>query len=46
MIQVCLQALCLEEMTGRDVPQGVIFYAASRRRSCGRCLTAGSGWCT
>ncbi len=32
MIQVCLQALCLEEMTGRDVPQGVIFYAASRRR--------------
>ncbi len=32
MIQVCLQALCLEEMTRRAVPYGEIFYAASRRR--------------
>jgi CRISPR-associated exonuclease Cas4 len=30
--QLCAQALCLEEMTGRDVPQGEIFYFGSRRR--------------
>lgn len=31
-LQLAAQALCLEEMTGRDVPQGAIYYATSRRR--------------
>jgi len=31
-IQLCAQALCLEEMTGSAVPQGEIFYWKSRRR--------------
>ncbi|WP_035067441.1 CRISPR-associated protein Cas4 [Nitratidesulfovibrio termitidis] len=31
-IQLCAQAMCLEEMTGRTVPQGVLFYAATRQR--------------
>lgn len=31
-LQLAAQALCLEEMTGRAVPQGALFYAASRRR--------------
>lgn len=31
-VQLCAQALCLEEMTGRAVAQGAIFYWASRRR--------------
>ncbi len=31
-LQVAAQALCLEEMTGRVVPQGAIFYATSKRR--------------
>jgi CRISPR-associated exonuclease Cas4 len=31
-IQVAAQAMCLEEMTGRDVPEGAIYYVASRRR--------------
>jgi len=31
-IQLCAQALCLEERTGRPVPQGAIFYWGSRRR--------------
>lgn len=31
-VQLCAQALCLEEMTGRVVPQGEIFYGANRRR--------------
>ena len=31
-IQLCAQALCLEEMTGQPVPQGEIFYWRSRRR--------------
>jgi CRISPR-associated exonuclease Cas4 len=30
--QLCAQALCLEEMTGRPVPRGAIFYFGSRRR--------------
>jgi CRISPR-associated exonuclease Cas4 len=30
--QLCAQALCLEEMTGRPVPQGALFYARTRRR--------------
>jgi len=31
-IQLCAQALCLEEMTGRRVPEGALFYARTRRR--------------
>jgi len=31
-IQLCAQALCLEEMFGRTVPEGAIFYAASQLR--------------
>lgn len=31
-LQLTAQALCLEEMTGRLVPEGAIFYYRSRRR--------------
>ena len=31
-VQLCAQALCLEEMTGRAVPEGALFYAEARRR--------------
>ena len=31
-VQLCAQALCLEEMLGVVVPKGAIFYRASRRR--------------
>jgi CRISPR-associated exonuclease Cas4 len=31
-VQLAAQALCLEEMTGRGVPAGAIYYATSRRR--------------
>jgi CRISPR-associated exonuclease Cas4 len=31
-LQLAAQALCLEEMTGRAVPEGALFYASSRRR--------------
>lgn len=31
-VQLCAQALCLEEMTGRHVAQGAIFYGKTRRR--------------
>jgi CRISPR-associated exonuclease Cas4 len=31
-VQLCAQALCLEERTGQAVPQGEIFYFRSRRR--------------
>ncbi|MBP1627896.1 MAG: CRISPR-associated protein Cas4 [Holophagaceae bacterium] len=31
-LQLCAQALCLEEMLGVPVPAGAIFYGASRRR--------------
>ena len=31
-VQLCAQALCLEEMTGTAVPQGALFYAQTRRR--------------
>lgn len=31
-VQLCAQALCLEEMTGRPVVAGAIFYAGTRRR--------------
>ncbi|SDF70747.1 CRISPR-associated protein Cas4 [Desulfovibrio legallii] len=30
--QLCAQALCLEEMLGRDIPEGAIFYGQPRRR--------------
>ena len=32
LVQVCAQALCLEEMFGVAVPGGALFYAAPRRR--------------
>ena len=31
-LQLAAQALCLEEMTGRPVPEGGLFYAGSKRR--------------
>ena len=31
-VQLCTQALCLEEMTGAAVPQGALFYAETKRR--------------
>jgi CRISPR-associated exonuclease Cas4 len=31
-VQLCAQALCLEEMTGKTVPHGALFYATPRRR--------------
>lgn len=31
-VQLCAQALCLEEMFGVAVPKGVLFYGAVRRR--------------
>lgn len=31
-LQVCAQALCLEEMTGRPVPVGHVWYSGTRRR--------------
>jgi CRISPR-associated exonuclease Cas4 len=31
-VQLCGQALCLEEMMGRPVPEGALFYAETRRR--------------
>ncbi len=31
-VQLAAQALCLEEMLGRTVPEGAIYYARSRRR--------------
>jgi len=31
-LQLCAQALCLEEMTGQAVPKGAIFHHSSRRR--------------
>ncbi len=31
-VQLCAQALCLEEMTGNAVPEGALFYAETRRR--------------
>jgi CRISPR-associated exonuclease Cas4 len=32
-VQVCAQALCLEEMFQTKVPQGLIFYGKTRRRT-------------
>ncbi|MTH96121.1 CRISPR-associated protein Cas4 [Roseibium sp. RKSG952] len=31
-VQLCAQALCLEEMTGAAVPAGALFYAQTKRR--------------
>ena len=31
-VQLCAQALCLEEMLARPVPEGALFYGRSRRR--------------
>ncbi len=31
-VQLCAQALCLEEMHGRDLPFGEIFYGKTKRR--------------
>jgi CRISPR-associated exonuclease Cas4 len=31
-VQLCAQGLCLEEMTGKAVPEGALFYAETRRR--------------
>lgn len=31
-VQLCAQALCLEEMFNRSVPRGALYYGASRRR--------------
>ena len=31
-LQLCAQAICLEEMTGQSVPRGAIFHHKSRRR--------------
>ena len=31
-LQVCAQALCLEEMLGRPVPRGAVYHFSSRRR--------------
>lgn len=31
-LQLAAQALCLEEMTGKPVPEGALFYATSKRR--------------
>ncbi len=31
-LQLCAQALCLEEMTGQEVPEGAIYHHSSRRR--------------
>ena len=32
-VQLCAQGICLEEMTGRCVPEGAIFYAQTKRRT-------------
>ena len=32
-VQVCAQALCLEEMLGKPVPEGALFYGEPRRRT-------------
>ena len=31
-VQLCAQALCLEEMFATDVPEGALFYGKTRRR--------------
>jgi CRISPR-associated exonuclease Cas4 len=31
-VQLCAQAMCLEEMLGKEVPEGALFYGKTRRR--------------
>jgi CRISPR-associated exonuclease Cas4 len=31
-VQLCAQALCLEDMTGRPVPEGALYYGETKRR--------------
>lgn len=31
-VQLCAQALCLEEMLGRPVPEGAVYHAVSKKR--------------
>lgn len=31
-VQLCAQGMCLEEMTGQAIPEGVLFYGETRRR--------------
>ena len=31
-VQLCAQAICLEEMLGVDIPRGALFYGRTRRR--------------
>lgn len=31
-VQLCAQALCLEEMTGQSVPEGALYYGETKRR--------------
>lgn len=31
-VQLCAQAICLEEMFGTEVPEGALFYGQNRRR--------------
>ncbi|HEV2365242.1 MAG TPA: CRISPR-associated protein Cas4 [Caulobacteraceae bacterium] len=32
-VQLCAQAICLEEMFGMEVPEGALFYGLTRRRT-------------
>jgi len=32
-VQLCAQAMCLEEMTGHPVPEGALYYGTRRRRT-------------
>ena len=32
-VQLCAQALCLEDMTGSPVPEGALFYGQTKRRA-------------
>lgn len=32
-VQLCAQAICLEEMTGTKIPEGALFYAETKRRT-------------
>lgn len=31
-VQLCAQALCLEDMTGQPVPEGALYYGETKRR--------------
>lgn len=31
-VQICAQAMCLEEMLGKSIPEGAIFYGKTRHR--------------